>query len=96
MTLPEPGGQRSGARRAGEWVALALHVAVGFFPYSATGLLMPLPGVAVMYVLWFALFAVAWRWRPRNSWVLLAIPLAAIVVWVAGVSLGEAVFGFTA
>lgn len=93
MTTPQPGDQRSSDRRVGEWIALGVHVAVGFFPYSATGLLLTLPGVAVMYLIWFALFAVAWRWRPRNPWYLLALPLAAVVIWIAGMLIAEAVRG---
>lgn len=95
MSVPDPSSSAGGARRAGTWVALGLHVAVGIFPFSATGLIAPPWGWAVVFAWWLALFIVAWRWRPRNSWSALIIPVVAVVGWFAIISLGEALFGWT-
>lgn len=96
MTLPDPASSAGGARPAGTWVAVGLHVAVGVFPLSATGLLAPAWGFVVVYVWWLALFAVVWRWRPRVSWAALIVPVVAVGGWFAIMSAGEALFGWTA
>jgi hypothetical protein len=96
MAIPERSSERGGARRLGEWVGLALHVLVGFFPYGASGLVAPLYGMVVLYLVWTALLVLAWRWRPANPWAVLLVPLVAVALWFAFLSLGEAVFNWTA
>ena len=75
---------------------MGLHLAIGVVPYLLTGLVAPPAGVYGLAVVWLALFAAVWRWRPRQPWLLLLVPAAAIVLWVAVVSAGDAWLGWTA
>lgn len=82
------------ARTAATVVGFALLVPVGIL-YLASGLVVPLPWTAVVWVLGlaFAAFAVASRRRPG---VVLAVPPVAVAAWAAVVSAGSALFGWTA
>lgn len=90
-----------GVRSGASWAAavaralgFVLLVPVGLL-YLVSGLVVPLPWTAVLWVLWLgaAAFAVASRRRPG---VVLAVPLVAVVAWVAFVSAGSALFDWTA
>jgi hypothetical protein len=88
---------------AGEKVAAAvgvvLHLAVGVFPYAASGLLVPIWGIVVLYSLWLALAVVLVRLlRGERRRPLLAplVPVGALAVWFGVVTAGEAIFGWTA
>lgn len=88
---------------AGEKVAgalgVVLHLAVGVFPYAASGLIVSVWGIIVLYGCWLALAVVLvrlLRGPTRRPLLAPAIPLVAIAVWFAFVSLGEALFGWTA
>ena len=96
MTTPNVSGQRGGDRGLPAWIALALHVAVGFFPYGASGLVAPPWGLVVLFALWALLLVVLVRWRPAKRWLLLVVPVAALAVWFVVVSAGEAFLGWTA
>ncbi len=77
-------------------VALVLHVVVGLVFYVASGLVAPLYAIVVLWILWLVLLgALIMLWR-RRSWWVLAVPAAAFALWFAILSLGEAVFGWTA
>ena len=75
-------------------VGFLLLVPVGIL-YLVSGLVVPLPWTALLWVLGlaFAAYAVVSRRRPG---VVLAVPVVAVVAWVAIVSAGEALFGWTA
>jgi hypothetical protein len=75
-------------------VGFVLLVPVGLL-YLVSGLVVPLPWTAVLWVLWLAAaaFAVASRRRPG---VVLAVPVVAVAAWVAFVSAGAALFDWTA
>lgn len=76
---------------------IALHLAVGVFPYAASGLIAPLAGVVVLYGLWFLLLVKGvQQLRKGRGPVVLVMPLLAVVGWVAIMSLGGAVLGWTA
>lgn len=96
MAAEHPTSERSGTRRIPEWIALGLHVLVGFFPYGASGLVAPLYGLVLLGLIWIALAVVILRWRPRNAWLSLLVPVAAVGIWFAVITLGEAVAGWTA
>ncbi len=73
-------------------LALLAHVGIGLTFYVAAGLLAPLPGIVVLWLLWLALLgALIVLWRRRSWWVLVIPPLA-FGVWFGVLSLGEAVF----
>ena len=96
MTVPKAGSDRGGARRAGEWVGIGLQIAVGVFPYGASGLVAPPAGLLLLFLVWAVMLLVAWRWRPANPWAVLLIPLLSVGLWFAIISLGEAIFDWTA
>jgi hypothetical protein len=78
------------------WVGFFLHLAIGVFPYSASGLLAPLYGIAIVYVGWFvALFFVLKLWN-RKPYLVLLIPVIDIAWWLAVMFLGGAILGWTA
>jgi hypothetical protein len=74
---------------------LLLHLAVGVFPFSASGLLVPMSGLAVLLLGWLCgLGAAVLLVRRSPRWVPV-VPLAALGFWWAVVSIGEAVLGWT-
>lgn len=73
-----------------------LHLLVAVFPLSASGLVAPLWAIVVLYLAWAAIGIVFWRAsRTRPAWMLLAAP-ALLVAWVAVLTLGDRVLGWTA
>lgn len=86
------------ARRAGQVIAqtfgVLLHLAIGTF-YLAAGLVAPLWGVAVLWVVWVAFAVLMWRWR-RHPGRVLAIPFAAAGIWWVVITLGDRFLGWTA
>lgn len=76
---------------------VVLHVGTGVFPYAASGLLAPPWAYVVLYGVWTGLLVVAVRLfrTDRRPWTLL-VPVASIVAWIAIISLGGAVLGWTA
>jgi hypothetical protein len=83
------------ARVAG-WLGVALHLVVGVVPYAVSGLVAPAWVYPVLYLLWAALLVVAVRLARRGSGRALLVPVAAVVLWLAVISFGEAVLGWTA
>jgi hypothetical protein len=76
-------------------VAMFLYVPVGVF-YFGSGLVMPFWAAAILWVIWIAgllVLARVYRSRPMWTWV---VPVAAMVLWVAVVSLGDWLLGWTA
>ena len=96
MTTENLSSERGGSRGVAFWLAVALQLAVAVFPYSASGLVAPLPGLIVLALIWIGLFVFLWRWRPRNQWLYLLVPVAAVALWFAVLTIGERVFGWTA
>ena len=75
-------------------VGIVAHVAVGIF-YLAVGLVVPGLVIPFFWAFWIFLLIMAVRKRHRPVWVL-ASPVVAAIAIIAAVSLGEAVFGWTA
>jgi hypothetical protein len=71
------------------------HLVVGYF-YLAGGLVVPGAVLIPLWILWLALAALLVWLAVRGSWWTIAIPLAAAVIFVLTVVLGEQVFGWTA
>jgi hypothetical protein len=71
------------------------HLVVGYF-YLAGGLVVPGAVLIPLWILWLALAALLVWLAVRGSWWTIAIPLAAVVIFVLTVVLGEQVFGWTA
>ena len=89
----------SGGEKVAAVVGVALHLAVGVFPYAASGLLVPIWGIVVLYALWLGLAFVLvrlLRGEARRPMLAPLVPVAALAVWFAVVTAGEAIFGWTA
>ena len=100
MTTPtsSPGSVRLSpiARNIVAGLGAAAHLVVFVMFYLPAGLIVPLWGIALLWVLWAALAVLVVRWfRPHPLWVL-AIPVAALLIWVCVVSAGGAFLGWTA
>ena len=77
------------------FVGIAAHLVVGSF-YLAAGLVTPLYGIIIFWVLWAALLGLAiWLLRRHPLWIL-AIPLVAVGILFGGIALGGALFGWSA
>lgn len=81
--------------RAVGWAGLVAHLALGFW-YAATPLVAPAWGVAGLVLIWLVLLAVAIRLLRRRPVLVPVVPVAAVLIWVAAVSAGDAWLGWTA
>lgn len=75
-------------------VVVILHAVIGL-PYLFAGLLAPTYGVALLWALWIAGAGLIWQFRDRPGraiWV----PVSAMVAWVAVVTVGDLLLGWTA
>ena len=92
-TTPRP-GQPVWALVLG-FVGIAAHLVVGYF-YLAAGLVAPLYGIVVFWVLWAALLGLAiWLLRRHPLWIL-AVPIVAVAILFGGIALGESLLGWSA
>ncbi|MET1006238.1 MAG: hypothetical protein ABWX96_11850 [Propionibacteriaceae bacterium] len=73
---------------------LALLVLAPFF--LASGLVAPLWAVIVLCAIWVALFVTGILWFKRRPLWTLPLPVVAVLIWLGGVSAGEALLGWTA
>lgn len=90
IRTPQPGW----ARALGV-VGLVAHVVVGYF-YLTAGLVVPGAWLVVFLIVWAALLVVAIRLLGRRPLMVLLVPVGALALLIGGVSLGEAVLGWTA
>jgi hypothetical protein len=77
------------------WVGLLAHLGMGVW-YAASGLVAPAWAVVGLLVIWVALLLVGLRLRTRRPWLMLLIPVAAVAIWVAVISAGDAFLDWTA
>jgi hypothetical protein len=77
------------------WVGLVAHLGMGIW-YAASGLVAPAWAVVGLLAIWIALLLVGLRLRTRRPWLMLLVPVAAIAIWVAVVSAGDAFLNWTA
>jgi hypothetical protein len=75
-------------------IALLAMVPVGFF-YVASGLLVPGPWLFLLWVVFLVLVSVGVRLFRRRSYLVLAVPVVAAVVWFGMLTAGEAWLGWT-
>lgn len=76
-------------------MGLAAHLLTGFL-YLGSPLVAPPLGVLVLAAGWLLLLVVAIRLRRERPWFTLLAPVVSIAFWVAVLSLGELLFGWTA
>ena len=92
---PQPAVERGSAGpTAAAVVALLAMVPVGFF-YAASGLLVPGPWLFLLWVVYLVLVSVGVRLFRRRSYLVLAVPVVAAVVWFGTLTAGEAWLGWT-
>ena len=77
-------------------LALICYLAIGFFPYLVSGLLVPPLAVLVLMAVWTAGLVATVRWSRHRPIVAPVSVVAAIAFWFAFVTLGSALFGWTA
>jgi hypothetical protein len=77
------------------FIGIAAHLVVGYF-YLVAGLVTPVYGLVVLWIVWLALLALAIRMLRRHPLWVLAVPLAALGILVGLVSLGGALLGWSA
>lgn len=82
------------ARRAATVAGFVLLAPVGLL-YLGSGLVVPAPWVPAVWAVWVALAAGAVAFRRRPA-VVLALPVVAVALWLAILSAGSALFGWTA
>lgn len=80
--------------RAATVVGFVLLVPVGLL-YLGSVLIVPAPWVLAVWALWVVLVAGAVAFRRRPG-IVLAVPVVAVVLWLAILSAGSALFGWTA
>jgi len=71
------------------------HLAAGVW-FAASGLVAPGWAVAGLLVVWAGLSVVLWRLARRRSAWAIGIPVLDALIWLAVVSLGDALLGWTA
>jgi hypothetical protein len=84
-----------GLRQVASWVGVAVLVLV-IWPYAFIGLVAPWWMVPVMLVVWALLLAAALANFKERPFLVLAMPVIALVIWVAVVSAGDVWFDWTA
>ncbi|MDI1463200.1 hypothetical protein QEZ54_19655 [Catellatospora sp. KI3] len=92
---PQAATQLSLAAKIARMVGLAGHLLISVW-YAASGLLAPGWAVAVLMIVWAALFIASIMWWRTRPWWVLAVPVVAAAFWFAVISAGEAWLGWTA
>ena len=76
-------------------VGIVAYAATGLL-YLASGLMVPVPWIVVLWVIWFAgLYGLVSVFRSRRHWTPL-VAVAAAVFWWLFVTVGEILLGWTA
>ena len=76
-------------------VALLLHLAVGLLILS-TPLLAPVWVAGVYGVIWVVVSLLGVDWWKQGTWKILAAPVVVVLLWWAGLTLGDIYLGWTA
>jgi hypothetical protein len=93
---PEPSARDDRLGHILAIVGLIAHGIVGLIYFVAAGLMAPLYGIIILDIGWSLLLLLAirlWNRRPR---LIILIPVAAFAYWLAIMSLGGALLGWTA
>lgn len=83
------------AQRVAALIGLGAHLVLAIWYFLYTPLFAPLPGSIVLWATWLGLLVLAVHWWGQHPFRVLAVPLVAAAVWMTGVWLGTAVFGWT-
>ena len=77
-------------------IGLLAYLVVGFFPYLASGLMVPGPWLFVLWAVWLVGLVLAWRTLQRRPAMVLLFPPAAVAFWFLYLTAGEQLLGWTA
>lgn len=66
------------------------------FVYWVSGLVAPVGAVVGLMICWIGLVVLGVRWFRAHPWRLPALPVAAVLVWIGVLTLGERLLGWTA
>jgi len=92
VTVPSEQGRPPAWQAAIGWLALLLHVLVGF-PYLVSGLVAPGYGVIALMGIWIGLLVLLLRMRSTRPLLALLVPPAALAIWYAVLALGGSLLG---
>lgn len=87
--------QNPGLANAAAVAGIAAHVAT-IFLYLASGLVAPPAGVLFLLAGWAVLLVAAIRLRRSRPWLVASTPAVSIGFWVAVLTFGDWVLGWTA
>lgn len=76
-------------------VGVGLYVIVGYF-YLFSGLMVPVPWVAGLWIIWLIGLALLVRWRNEHPLRVLAGPFVAMAFWFLVLWVGDTFLGWTA
>lgn len=82
--------------RSGPWIGITGLVVVLAFYLAVVVRVHPWWGGAVMLLLWFGMLALSIRWATHRPYVVLAMPIVAMVVWFVVLLAGGAWLGWSA
>lgn len=82
-------------RRSGPWIGIAGLVVVLWF-YLTSGLVVPWWALALLCAAWVCMLVLSIRWATSRPYVVLAMPLIALALWLVVISVGAAMLGWTA
>ncbi len=85
----------SNAARWAAYAAILLHLLLAV-PIFTLGLVAPVWAILLFYAMWAALLALAVLLLRTRPWLVLAIPVAMVVILVAALWLGDVLLGWTA
>ena len=71
-------------------------MACAFFLYAASGLVAPWWGVTLLLLLWLVMFVIGCTWWTPHPKRLLVLPVFAVALWFALITLGAVLFNWSA
>ena len=76
-------------------LALAALAVIGIF-YVSAGLVAPLWAVILLMIIWTVLVVIGVLWFRRRPFLVLLLPVIAVLVWFGVITVGERLLGWTA
>ena len=74
---------------------MAAMAVIGVF-YVSAGLVAPLWAVILLLIIWVVLVVIGVVWFRRRPFLVLLLPVIAVLVWFGVITLGEQLLGWTA
>jgi hypothetical protein len=76
-------------------LAMVAMAVIGVF-YVSAGLVAPLWAVILLLIIWVVLVVIGVVWFRRRPFLVLLLPVIAVLVWFGVITLGEQLLGWTA